>query len=120
MVGEESSFVRRISDEIVPFVQCISGLMPSAFFRMFCDKFAVKFIGHFLESIVKQKRISETGAQQLLLDSYLLKKLALELPLMGGGVAASGMYTKQVSERASLLEDEHTRDEVREMATDII
>jgi hypothetical protein len=43
MVGEESSYVRMIQTEWVPFFATVRGLVPSSYFRSFCDKFAMAF-----------------------------------------------------------------------------
>jgi len=80
VVGEESKYVRSIHDTIQPFVASVSELLPSSYFRNFCDKLASSFITSLYSNISKLKRISESGTQQLLLDVYNLKTLVLKIP----------------------------------------
>ena len=98
MVGEESKYVQTITNEIQPFVTAIVKLIPSSYFRNFCDKFATSFINQLHNVILKQRRITETGAQQLLLDITALRTLTLKLPVLGNpGAITSSMFTKQVT-----------------------
>ena len=68
MVGEESSYVRSIHQVVHPFVCKVRELIPSSYFRSFCDKFALLFISTYYKALVGLKKISEMGTQQLLLD----------------------------------------------------
>jgi len=81
-VGEESVYVRTIHDEIQPVVIKIRALLPTSYFRSFCDKFASQFISTYFDNLVRLKKISEPGTQQLLLDIYSLKTLFLKLPIL--------------------------------------
>ena len=116
-VGEESSYVRAIHEEIQPMVITVRGLLPTSYFRSFCDKFAALFISVYYDSLIKLKRISEPGTQQLLLDVYSLKTLFLKLPILedtssgGKKLVASGsttiapaMYTKMVQKQFGKIE----------------
>ncbi len=82
VVGEESSYVRTMHNEIQPFVVSVKGLLPNSYFRSFCDQFAMTFTNSFYMAITKCKRISESGTQQLLLDVYNLKTLLLRIPVL--------------------------------------
>jgi hypothetical protein len=115
-VGEESSYVRDIHDEIQPMVTKIRGLLPTSYFRSFCDKFAALFISVFHDSLIRLKRISEPGSQQLLLDVYSLKTLFLKLPILEdsstlgkkpvatGSTIAPAMYTKTLNKQFGRIE----------------
>ena len=81
-VGEESAYVRTIHLTIHPFVVQVRNLIPSSYFRSFCDKFALAFASSYYRSLIGLKRISETGTQQLLLDVYSIKTLLLRLPVL--------------------------------------
>jgi vacuolar protein sorting-associated protein 53 len=82
VVGEESSYVRRMHDEIRPFVLIARKSLPVSYFRSFCDKFLISFAAAYRDCIIRLKRISEPGTQQLLLDVYSLKTLFLKVPVM--------------------------------------
>ena len=121
-VGEESPYVRLVYGAIQPFVIVIRGLLPNSYFRNFCDKFAVAFTKTFYNAIMRQKRISEAGSQQLLLDVYSLKTLFLKIPVLeesgekkagaAGGKSKSAsvskiapaMYTKMVTKQFLRIE----------------
>jgi len=106
VVGEESVYVRTMHHEIQPFVESIQKRLPSSYFRSFCDKFALSFSNGYFEAIVRQKRISESGTQQLLLDVYNLKTLMLKLPLIGSKESSSAqdMYLNTVNKEFSRIE----------------
>lgn len=113
-VGEESAYVRMVHKEIVPFVSAIKGLLPSSYFRSFCDKFANAFMTTYHDTVVKLRRITEAGAQQLLLDVYSIKTLFLRIPVLevqGKAVKtavtsniAPAMYTKLVTKGFKKIE----------------
>lgn len=84
VVGEESSYVRAIHSTIHPFVVQVRELIPSSYFRSFCDKFAIAFAFTYYHVLVGLKKISESGTQQLLLDVYSIKTLLLKLPVLEG------------------------------------
>lgn len=117
MVGEESSYVRKIQTEVVPFVAKVRGLIPSSYFRSFCDKFATAFTSAYYNTLVRLKRISEMATQQLLLDCYNLKTAMLKLPVVEAthtaqraktsGTSSSiapAMYTKMVTRQFKRIE----------------
>jgi vacuolar protein sorting-associated protein 53 len=115
-VGEESAYVLNIHEEIEPFVKTMRNLLPTSYFRSFCDKFAVSFTTTYYDNLIRLKRISEPGTQQLLLDLYNLKTLFLKIPVLedptGAGVksAATGpsiapaMYTKTIQKQFGRME----------------
>ena len=121
-VGEESRYVRSVHEAIQPFVVTVRGLLPTSYFRNFCDKFAAAFTATFYNALIRQKRISESGTQQLLLDVYSLKTLLLKLPVLeektAGRKGAAGakahtstgtkiapaMYTKMVTKQFQRME----------------
>jgi len=126
MVGEESSYVRTIHLTVHPFVVQVRELIPSSYFRSFCDKFAMAFASTYYRTLVGLKRISEMGTQQLLLDVYSIKTLLLKLPVLeaekktttggtssrhhvnanlsGGSTIAPAMYTKMINKDFRKLE----------------
>lgn len=115
-VGEESAYVLNIHEEVEPFVKSVRNLLPSSYFRSFCDKFASTFIATYFDNLIRLKRISEPGTQQLLLDLYNLKTLFLKLPLLEdvtltskkttatGPSIAPAMYTKTIQKQFGRME----------------
>jgi hypothetical protein len=120
VVGEESAYVRAMHTEVQPFVLEVKSVLPSSYFRNFCDQFAMFFTNAFYNTITRQKRISESGTQQLLLDVYNLKTLLLKLPVMDktepsspsskspksqvGSSIAPATYTKMVTKQFQRIE----------------
>jgi hypothetical protein len=108
MVGEESSYVRAIQLTIHPFVTEVRQLIPSSYFRSFCDKFAIAFASTYYRTLTGLKRISEAGTQQLLLDVTTIKSLLLKLPVLeaekkpGGGGGAASRHSNVVNQSKSL------------------
>eukprot|EP00249_Psilotum_nudum_P021312 c28062_g1_i1 orf=249-2780(+) len=94
-VGDQSEYVNAIS-AILSSVPVIGGLLSPLYFQFFLDKLAASFAPRFYFNIYKCKRISETGAQQMLLDTHAVKTLLLEVPSLGGQGTAPASYTKFV------------------------
>jgi len=113
-VGDESLYVLSIHEEVEPFVRTIRSLLPTSYFRSFCDKFAMAFSATFYDNLVRVKRISAPGTQQLLLDLANLKTLFLKLPVLEdvavpgkkapGASIAPAMYTKTVQKQFGRME----------------
>lgn len=115
-VGEESSYVFLIHEQIEPFVKTIKHLLPVSYFRSFCDMFTTAFTTAFYDNLIRQKKISEPGTQQILLDLYNLKTLFLKIPVLedatpigkknvsSGGSIAPAMYTKIVQKQFGRME----------------
>lgn len=82
-VGDQSSYVaellRHVKDtsaEIMKF------LHKQQYARAFCDSVVDLMASTYIANIVQSKPISEAGAEQMLLDSYVLKKGFEELPIL--------------------------------------
>ena len=117
-VGEESWYVRSVHKETEPFVALVRGLLPASYFRSFCDKFALLFTSTYYDTLIRLKRISEQGTQQLLLDVYNIKTLLLKLPVIeaastnltspkkgsAGTTIPPAMYTKMVTKNFKRIE----------------
>jgi hypothetical protein len=65
---------------------------------------AASFAPRFHANIFRCKRISETGAQQMLLDTHAVKTLLLEVPSLGGQTSTPASYTKYVTREMSKAE----------------
>eukprot|EP00250_Pteridium_aquilinum_P035828 c9974_g1_i1 orf=227-2767(+) len=95
-VGDQSEYVNGISAVLSSSVPAISALLSPLYYQFFLDKLAASFAPRFHVNIYKCKRISETGAQQMLLDTHAVKTLLLEVPSLGGQNSASASYNKFV------------------------
>ncbi|MCO5581011.1 hypothetical protein L7F22_034887 [Adiantum nelumboides] len=93
-VGDQSEYVNGISAVLSSSVPAIGALLSPLYYQFFLDKLAASFAPRFYANIYKCKRISETGAQQMLLDTHAVKTLLLEVPSLGGQNAASASYNK--------------------------
>lgn len=99
-VGDQSGYVTAIISHLKQTVPVIRDNLASSrkYFTQFCVKFANSFIPKFIQHIYKCKPISTVGAEQLLLDTHMLKTVLLDLPSIGSQVnrKAPASYTKIV------------------------
>lgn len=79
-----SAYVSDITDSLSKRFEPVARYLSKIHFRAFCDKFVQAFVERFIEEIYKCGKISEQGAQQLLLDTSLLKTTLLEAPVIAG------------------------------------
>lgn len=108
-VGEESQYIHLFNTILTDVMPKIHESLTASYYNNFCTKLATEILGKYLDVIMKHKRISEMGTQQLLLDTYSLKTLLLHLHNLGLSqdstkVAASSLYLKLVSSRAGHIE----------------
>lgn len=82
-VGDQSTYVaellrhvREQSSEILKL------LHKQQYARAFCDNLVDQMVMTYISNIVQSKPISEVGAEQMLLDSYVLKKGFTEVPVV--------------------------------------
>mmetsp|Transcript_69 Transcript_69/g.358 ORF Transcript_69/g.358 Transcript_69/m.358 type:complete len:834 (-) Transcript_69:43-2544(-) len=83
VVGEESEYVRMVQSAVLDFVPAVRKALPPLFFRSFCDKFCGLFLQRYHGLIMRQRRVSNEGLQQLLLDLYSVDALMQALPVLG-------------------------------------
>ncbi|XP_069683523.1 vacuolar protein sorting-associated protein 53 homolog [Periplaneta americana] len=99
-VGDQSGYVTAVTTHLKQTVPIIRDNLASSrkYFTQFCVKFANSFIPKFIQHIYKCKPISTVGAEQLLLDTHMLKTVLLDLPSIGSQVnrKAPASYTKIV------------------------
>ena len=98
-VEDESPYVRMMNNVIRPYAESLGMLLPAIYYKNFCDKFAANFATQFYSVLCKQKRFSEMGTHQMLLDLTNVKGLIGTLPTFGdkGEGTVSSMYTKNVA-----------------------
>jgi hypothetical protein len=90
MVGEESPYVAQFSAVLVDAMTRIREALSSSYLTNFCSRLASEVLQRFLDVVMRQKRISESGSQQLLLDAYTLKALLLQLHSLDATKASAG------------------------------
>lgn len=81
-VGDQSAYVSDISERLSRTFEPIAQYLSKLHYRFFCNKFVQAFVTRFISEIYKCKKISEQGAQQLLLDTSLIKTSLLEAPVV--------------------------------------
>merc|ERR1719454_1096079 len=81
-VGDHSPYVSDIADKLSQQFEPVASHLSKIHYRFFCDKFVQAFVARFIREIYKCKKISEQGAQQLLLDTALIKTSLLEAPVV--------------------------------------
>lgn len=94
-VGDQSTYVAELlrhvkdkSSEILKY------LHKQQYARAFCDGLVDQMATTYISNIVQSKPISEVGAEQMLLDSYVLKKAFTEIPVVNeeSGTAPPATY----------------------------
>lgn len=82
-VGDQSTYVaellRHVREKSAEVLKC---LHKQQYARAFCDNLVDQLANAYIANIVQSKPISEVGAEQMLLDSYALKKGFLEIPTL--------------------------------------
>ncbi|CAA0814469.1 Vacuolar protein sorting-associated protein 53 A [Striga hermonthica] len=103
-VGDQSEYVNGINTILTASVPVLGRLLSPVYFQFFLDKLASSLGPRFYHNIFKCKQISETGAQQMLLDTQAVKTILLEIPSLGKQVSAAAGYSKFVSSEMSKAE----------------
>ena len=115
-VGEESQYIHTFNAILTESVPKIRESLSGTYFTNFCTKIATDILAKYLDIILKQKRISDTGSQQLLLDTYSLKTLLQHIQHLGLSLDSSNssmgasrlpvppMYLKLITSRAAHIE----------------
>eukprot|EP00742_Colponemidia_sp_Colp-10_P013643 GILJ01015427.1.p1 GENE.GILJ01015427.1~~GILJ01015427.1.p1 ORF type:complete len:482 (-),score=41.37 GILJ01015427.1:431-1876(-) len=80
-VGDHSDFVTVIGGVVQSVVPRVASALVSVdHFQFFCQKLAQMIMARFTASIFRCRRVHSTGAQQLLVDAYALRKILLGIP----------------------------------------
>ncbi|KAL7148640.1 hypothetical protein ABFS83_06G192600 [Erythranthe nasuta] len=103
-VGDQSEYVNAINIIVGASIPVLGRLLSPIYFQFFLDKLASSLGPRFYLNIFKCKQISETGAQQMLLDTQAVKTILLEIPSLGKQVSAVTGYSKFVSREMSKAE----------------
>ncbi|KAH7673770.1 hypothetical protein IHE45_08G029100 [Dioscorea alata] len=104
-VGDQSEYVNGIISILTSSIPVLGNLLSPTYFQFFLDKLAASLGPQFYLNIYKCKQISETGAQQMLLDIQAVKTILLEIPALGKlqATVAAG-YSKFVNREMSKAE----------------
>ncbi|KAF1997652.1 hypothetical protein P154DRAFT_524690 [Amniculicola lignicola CBS 123094] len=106
-VGDQSTYVAELlrhvkerSSEILKY------LHKQQYARAFCDNLVDLMATTYIANIVQSKPISEVGAEQMLLDSYVLKKSFTEIPVLNEepGTAPPASFVKRVNQSMSKID----------------
>ena len=103
-VGDQSEYVNAINLILTISIPALGSLLSPVYFQFFLDKLASSLGPRFYSNIFKCKQISETGAQQMLLDTQAVKTILLEVPSLGRQTSGAASYTKFVSREMSKAE----------------
>ncbi|KAK8622009.1 hypothetical protein V6N13_097637 [Hibiscus sabdariffa] len=103
-VGDQSGYVNGINMILSSSIPALGSLLSPIYFQFFLDKLASSVGPRFYMNIFKCKQISETGAQQMLLDTQAVKTILLEIPSLARQTSGAAGYSKFVSREMSKAE----------------
>ncbi|XP_052197337.1 vacuolar protein sorting-associated protein 53 A isoform X2 [Diospyros lotus] len=103
-VGDQSEYVNGINMILSNSIPVLGSLLSTIYFQFFLDKLASSLGPRFFLNIFKCKHISETGAQQMLLDTQAIKTILLDIPSLGRQTSGAASYSKFVSREMSKAE----------------
>ncbi|GKV10745.1 hypothetical protein SLEP1_g22066 [Rubroshorea leprosula] len=103
-VGDQSGYVNGINMILTSSIPVLGSLLSPVYFQFFLDKLASSLGPRFYANIFKCKQISETGAQQMLLDTQAVKTILLDIPSLGHQTSGAAGYSKFVSREMSKAE----------------
>nr|DAD43522.1 TPA_asm: hypothetical protein HUJ06_001752 [Nelumbo nucifera] len=103
-VGDQSEYVNGINSILTSSIPVFGSLLSLIYFQFFLDKLAASLGPRFYLNIYKCKHISETGAQQMLLDTQAVKTILLDIPALGKQTSGAASYSKFVSREMSKAE----------------
>ncbi|XP_022862390.1 vacuolar protein sorting-associated protein 53 A-like isoform X5 [Olea europaea var. sylvestris] len=103
-VGDQSEYVNSINMIFTTSIPVLGSLLSPIYFQFFLDKLASSLGPRFYLNIFKCKQISETGAQQMLLDTQAVKTILLDIPSLGKQTSGASSYSKFVNREMSKAE----------------
>ncbi|KAM7509532.1 hypothetical protein LguiA_019985 [Lonicera macranthoides] len=103
-VGDQSEYVNGINMILSNSTPVLGSLLSPTYFQYFLDKLASSLGPRFYLNIFKCKQISETGAQQMLLDTQAVKTILLDIPSLGKQTSGAASYSKFVGREMSKAE----------------
>ncbi|KAI9835192.1 MAG: hypothetical protein M1819_002562 [Sarea resinae] len=106
-VGDQSSYVGELLRQVkAKASEILQMLHKQQYARAFCDNLIEALVNSYVHNIVQCRPVSEVGAEQMLLDLYVLKKGFEELPTLGSEAptAAPAAYVKRVNQIMSKID----------------
>ncbi|KAF2013469.1 hypothetical protein BU24DRAFT_372904 [Aaosphaeria arxii CBS 175.79] len=106
-VGDSSTYVSELLRNFKEkSAEILKHLQKQQYARAFCDNAVDLMANTYIANIVQSKPISEVGAEQMLLDSYVLKKAFTELPTLNeeAGTAPPASFVKRVNQTMSRID----------------
>ncbi|KAF2132665.1 hypothetical protein P153DRAFT_428738 [Dothidotthia symphoricarpi CBS 119687] len=106
-VGDQSSYVAELLHHVKDTsAEITKYLHKQQYARAFCDSVVDLMAATYIANIVQSKPISEAGAEQMLLDSYVLKKGFTELPILNEdpGTAPPAGFVKRANQAMSRID----------------
>ncbi|GBG26143.1 Vacuolar protein sorting-associated protein 53-like [Hondaea fermentalgiana] len=86
---DQSKYVSTLDVVLGEFIPLLRGLLSAVYFRRFCDSFAARFIKRYSDFVANCRKVSESAAQQLLLDAQAVKSLLGKVPDLAERAAPS-------------------------------
>jgi len=106
-VGDQSNYINEVTT-IIDQTSTVykQWIMNEHHYRFFCDSFCSSFIPLLTQQLYRCRRLSEVGAQQLMLDFASVKAMLNQLPNIGNIDAApvTGRYTRHIQKEMSKAE----------------
>jgi len=101
--GYVSILLQRIKDRSV---EILKHLHKPQYARAYCDNIVDSLTNSYINNLAASKPISETGAEQMLLDFYVIKKGLMDLPTLNAepGTPANQAYIKRVNQSTAKLD----------------
>jgi hypothetical protein len=108
-VGDQSTYVSELLRQIrTPSATILRYLHKPQYARAFCDNLVESLTNTYMSSISLCRPISEVGAEQMLLDSYALKKALTDLPNVNSEQKppppANPAYAKRVQQTTAKID----------------
>ncbi|KAF2187634.1 hypothetical protein K469DRAFT_628498 [Zopfia rhizophila CBS 207.26] len=106
-VGDQSTYVaellRHVKERSAEVLKC---LHKQQYARAFSDNLVDLMANTYIANIVQSKPISEAGAEQMLLDSYVLKKGFTQIPTLNDepGTEPPASFVKRVNQSMSKID----------------
>ncbi|KAI8031448.1 Vacuolar protein sorting-associated protein 53 A [Camellia lanceoleosa] len=101
---DSMGYINSINMVLTSSIPVLGSLLSPIYFQFFLDKLASSLGPRFYANIFKCKHISETGAQQMLLDTQAIKTILLDIPSLGRQTSGAASYSEFVSREMSKAE----------------
>ena len=106
-VVDQSSYLPELLRRLKgPTSEMLKYIHKQQYSRALCDNIVDSIINSYISSIVQCKPICEAGAEQMLLDTYVLKDELQRLPILneGSGAPAPAAFVKRLNQKMAKLD----------------